>query len=92
MKLRQELPGAQLATLYREYETSFGQIPGVVGASMGANFRPTSSEFTHALVIRFADRKALEGFMTHPEHVAAGRRMQAVFSDFLILDYESERD
>jgi hypothetical protein len=92
MKLRQELPGPQLATLYRECEADFAKIPGVLSASMGANFRPSSSEFTHALVIRFADRNALEGFMIHPRHIATGRRMQTLFSDFLIFDYESERD
>lgn len=82
----------QLDALCAEWETSLEKIPGIVTLSMGANFRASSAGFTHALVIRFQDRKALETFMTHPDHIAVGKRMQGLFSEFLILDYETQRD
>lgn len=81
----------ELEALCREWETSLEKIPGIVTLSMGANFRSGASGFTHALVIRFQDRKALDGFMTHPDHIAVGKRMQGLFSEFLILDYETQR-
>ena len=91
MKLSKALPEQELQALYRECEAHFDKIPGVVSASMGANFYAVSSQFTHALAIRFASRKAFEEFMTHPQHIAASGRLQPLFSDFLILDYETER-
>jgi hypothetical protein len=91
MKICKVLPEPKLQELCRECEAQLEKIPGVVSISMGANFGPGNSEFTHGLVIRFEDKKALEGFMPHPNHVAAGTRLQEFFSDFLILDYETER-
>ena len=91
MKLRHPVPEEQLQRLYRECEASFGKIPGILTASIGANWHAEPSGFSHAIVIRFEDRSKLDLFMSHPDHLAAGRLLQAVFAEFLILDYETER-
>jgi hypothetical protein len=90
MKIREPAPQSQLQNLFRECEHQLEKIPGVVSVSIGANFRPNPS-YTHALLIRFENREALESFMPHPSHVAAGTRLQALFTDFVIVDYETER-
>jgi hypothetical protein len=91
MKLRHPVPEEQLKSLYRECEARFDEIPGILTASMGENWHADASGFTHAIVIRLEDRGRLDLFMSHPAHVAAGRLLQSVFSEFLILDYETER-
>lgn len=65
------------------------KIAGIVDLSCGANFSERAKGYTHGLVIRFADRAALEAYFPHPEH-------QRVVQDFInpiraetvILDYE----
>jgi antibiotic biosynthesis monooxygenase (ABM) superfamily enzyme len=91
MKLRENLPEHEIEAHCREWETLFEQIPGILTVSMGTNLRLVPADFTHALVIRFENLKALDSFMTHPKHAAAGQQMLALFSDFLIFDYETER-
>ena len=91
MKLRQPIPEERLQALYRECEARFDRILGVLTASMGMSWHPNPSGFTHAIVIRFEDRTKLELFMSHPDHVAAGHLLQSVFSEFLVLDYETDR-
>ena len=91
MKLCNAVSEEEIQALYRECEAHFEKIPGVVSVSMGANLRAKAS-FTHALVIRFEALKALEAFKADPNHVAAGKRMQEVFCEFVIVDYETERN
>ena len=91
MKIREEAPELDLRLLFRECEEQLESVPGVVSVSIGSNFRKGNSGYTHAMLIRFRDRTALDGFMPHANHVAAGKRLQEVFSDFIILDYETER-
>jgi hypothetical protein len=91
LKLRKPLPKQQLNALYAECQARFDKIPGIVTSSMGANWHTEPLGYTHAIVIRFADRNSLDVFMTHPEHTAAGRLLQKAFSEFLVLDYETER-
>ena len=65
------------------------KIAGIVDLSCGVNFTERAKGYTHALVIRFADRPSLEAYFPHPEH---RRVVQSVINpiraDTLILDYE----
>lgn len=67
------------------------KIPGIIDLSCGANFTDRSKGYTHAVVVRFPDRAALEAYIPHPEHQ---RVVQNVFgpirADVLAVDYEFE--
>lgn len=47
------------------------RIPGIVALKAGENFSARSQGFTHGLSVTFESRAALEGYATHPAHVAA---------------------
>jgi hypothetical protein len=91
MRLQHSMADDELRAIYRECEAKFDEIPGVLTASMGANWHSDPAGFTHALVIRLRDRAAVEVFMAHPAHAAVGQVLLRHFSDFLVLDYETDR-
>jgi hypothetical protein len=92
MKVREDVPAERLGAICRECEERLDRIPGVLSASMGENLHAATSEYSHALVIRLEDRKALEVFMSHPEHLGAGGLLKTAFCGFVIIDYETDRD
>ena len=47
-----------------------GQIPGITALACGADFSGRAQGYTHALVIRFADRAAFDAYGPHPAHRA----------------------
>ena len=65
------------------------KIAGIVDLSCGANFSERAKGYTHALVMRFADRPALEAYFPHPEHQRVVQNViNPIRADTLILDYE----
>ena len=66
-----------------------GKISGVVDLSCGANFSDRAKGCTHGLVVRFADRAALEAYNPHPEHQRVLQNfINPIRADILALDYE----
>jgi len=90
MKFSSDTPEARLQEIYDVFPKLIGAIPGVETASLGANIRLSSSEYTHIAVVRVADRQALEAFGPHENHVAMGAMLSGIMLKALILDYETE--
>jgi hypothetical protein len=66
-----------------------GKIPGIVDLSCGTNFSDRAKGYTHGLVVRFADRAALEAYGPHPEHQRVVQNfITPIRADVLALDYE----
>jgi hypothetical protein len=66
------------------------KIAGIVDLSCGANFSERAKGYTHGLIIRFADRAALEAYFPHPEHQRVVQNfIDPIRADTLILDYET---
>ena len=73
----------------RELRGLKDKIAGVVDLSCGANFFDRAESYTHGLVVRFADRAALEGYNPHPEHQRVLQNfVNPIRADVLALDYE----
>ena len=65
------------------------KIAGIMDLSCGANFSERAKGYTLALVMRFADRPALEAYFPHPEHQRVVQDViNPIRADTLILDYE----
>ena len=45
-------------------------IPGITALACGADFSGRAQGYTHALVIRFADRVSFDAYGPHPAHRA----------------------
>lgn len=66
-----------------------GKIAGIVDLSCGANFSDRAKGYTHALVVRFTDRAALEAYGPHPEHQRVVQQcINPIRADVLAFDYE----
>jgi hypothetical protein len=71
---------------------SFAKIPGVVHVSAGRvlpSTRPAvDSSFDVAVVMKFRDQKALEGYAAHPIHLrAVERTLKPLVARYVIYDY-----
>ena len=65
------------------------KIPGIVDLTCGENFSERSKGFTHALVVRFTDRTALDDYIPHPDHQAVVQNLiNPIRADSLAFDYE----
>ena len=65
------------------------KVPGVLEITCGPNFSDRSKGWTHGLVVRFADREALEGYIPHPDHQAVvHEHISPIRADILVMDYE----
>ena len=53
------------------------QVPGILELKVGENFSHRSGGFTHGMLVRFADRSALQHYAEHPEHVRVANALIA---------------
>ncbi|NEO86361.1 MAG: Dabb family protein [Spirulina sp. SIO3F2] len=65
------------------------QITEIVALSCGENFSNRAQGFTHGLVVRLADRTALDAYQAHPAHqVIVQTQIKPIVAEVLALDYE----
>src|SRR5437764_15028576 len=65
------------------------RIPGILDITGGPNFSDRNKGFTHGLVVRFANRAALDTYIPHPEHQAVvHNHISPIRADILVVDYE----
>ena len=62
-------------------------VPGVVDLSVGENFSPRSGGYTHGLSVRFETAEDLQGYMKHPDRLAAVEKLDALTTR-IVIDYE----
>lgn len=66
-----------------------GQISGILDLTCGANFNSRAQGYTHALVIRFEDKAALDAYNPHPAHQKVVQEMMGpIAAGVLVLDFE----
>jgi hypothetical protein len=64
------------------------KIPGILELTCGANFTDRGKNFTHALLVRFTDRPALETYGPHPEHQKVVQELiLPIRADLIAIDY-----
>jgi len=64
------------------------KIPGILDLSCGANFTDRGKNFTHALLLRLANRAALDAYGPHPEHQKVVQELVLpIRADIIAIDY-----
>jgi hypothetical protein len=67
------------------------KIPGIVSFEQGVNNSPEGKNlgFTHLYLLTFADAKARDAYLPHPEHKKFGGRLGSlgVLEDVFVVDY-----
>src|SRR5437016_4301804 len=65
------------------------QVPGIVALTCGKNFSERSQGFGTGLIVRFADRSALDGYVPHPAHQQVVETLIApIRAEMVVVDYE----
>ncbi|ETV86409.1 hypothetical protein H257_02782 [Aphanomyces astaci] len=68
------------------------KIPGVIDLAYGEDFTKTRSQgFTHALVVRMANKDVVAFYDAHPEHVKVITQIRTIVDKILAVDFESPR-
>jgi hypothetical protein len=52
-----------------------GEVAGVIDISCGTSYSPYSRGLTHAILVRAESQEALDAYRAHPNHLAAGSKM-----------------
>lgn len=64
-------------------------VPGVERFSAGPNFSERAQGYTHAAVMYFADREALDGYLKHEQHLQVVAILNRLLPQRLVADYEA---
>ncbi len=65
------------------------RVPGILSLTCGADFSGRAQGYTHALVVRLADRAALAAYGPHPAHRAVVEtQIKPIIEDTLGFDFE----
>ena len=85
----EEASQAAIESAMAELRGLKGKIAGIVELSAGANFSERAKGFTHGMVVRFADRAALEAYGPHPEHQRVVQNVLGpIRAEILIFDFQ----
>jgi hypothetical protein len=75
--------------LMKEIQALQEIIPGILDIRYGENFSSRAKGYTHAVVMRFTSRAALEAFYSHPAHKRLiETSIKPIIADLLPLDFE----
>jgi hypothetical protein len=88
-KLKEPKEGSAAAVRAALEPLGDGRVPGVVRLEIGDDLLGTPASWDLVLVATMADREALEGYLIHPDHVAAAGQLGAYVSDAGIVDFTS---
>lgn len=65
------------------------KIPGILDISAGINFSTRNQGYDIGLVVRFADRDALEVYLPHPAHRGCVEEfITPIKADVIVVDYQ----
>jgi hypothetical protein len=88
-KLKPEATEAQRRAMLEGLRGLREAVPGIVDLSCGTNFSERSQGYEIGLVVRFADRTALESYLPHPAHRGVVEQFIRPISDgVIVVDYE----
>jgi hypothetical protein len=88
-KVAPTVPRGQADAMIRRLTGLKDRVPGIVSAHGGTNLTDRSQGYTHVLVVRFADRAALDAYLPHAEHQAAvTEAVRPLCQDVLVMDVE----
>jgi Stress responsive A/B Barrel Domain len=88
-KARQDLTASEQQELSAAL-ASLGAVTGVQQMTHGPNFSERSKGYTHAAVLYFADRAALQGYQVADLHQRAVQVFDRLMPERMIVDYETE--
>lgn len=86
--VREDVSRDDAEDLVRSLAALKGTVPGVVDLSVGENFSERAGGYTHGLFGRFRTRDDLQGYIEHPDHFAAVKKLDERTTGRVVVDYE----
>jgi hypothetical protein len=86
MQFRESVSAAEIQEVERR-QRGFEAIDAVEWVREGLRVTPTPRlPYTHAVLVGFADSRAMEAYVRHPIHREAQAAIHPLMEDFLIID------
>jgi len=76
------------AIIKRDLESLRATIKEIRHLEVGINVTQEPDAYDVALYSEFADKKALETYLKHPDHVKVGEFVRSVRESRIVVDYE----
>jgi hypothetical protein len=86
-KYKSEIDGAARADHRRKLQGLAG-IGGLIDLTVGADVVGSSRSYDTGLIVRFADRAALDAYQKHPQHVPVAQHGVALCEHIVAVDFE----
>ena len=79
----------QATHVMNEFCTIPERIPGVVSVEWGVNNSPEglNKQYSHTVLMTFADEASRENYLPHPEHEALKAVFVPLLEDIIVFDY-----
>ena len=70
------------------------QVTGVTRVELGSNNSPEgkNADYTHCVLMTFADEAARQHYLSHPSHDALRSIFRPVLRDIIVLDFTPESE
>jgi len=71
------------------FKTIPSKVAGVIDVEWGENDSPENKnrDFTHCILMTFADENGRDNYLPHPQHSALKEIFDPVLEDIIVLDY-----
>lgn len=89
IKFKASVQSSQITAAKMLFESMPNEIEGVVDVEWGLNDSPEglNKNFTHAVLMTFADEAARAHYLPHPEHEALKEKFVPLVEDIIVFDY-----
>ncbi len=87
-KFKPETGEADRADFVARLKALKERVPGILEAEVGEDFVNSPRSYHVALLLRFADRAALDRYQPHPNHVPVVERAREICESIAACDYE----
>jgi redox-regulated HSP33 family molecular chaperone len=77
----------QMQVLLDEVCSLANVISEIQSVNSGINISDRADGFTHGIIVTVADQRALQAYISHPAHVAVGKKL-VKNADILAMDFE----
>jgi hypothetical protein len=90
-KFKEEATKEQIAKVEKAFEDlkKKKKIAEIENLEWGTNNSPEglNKGFTHCFILTFADEKARDAYLPHPDHKAFGKVLKPILDDVFVIDF-----
>lgn len=90
IKFKASATSEKIQKLRELFETMPTKVEGVNDVEWGLNNSPEgkNKDYTHAVMMTFADEAGRQNYLPHPEHDALKEVFRPLLEDIIVFDYE----